>query len=39
MGGEELDHAGPMGPEEFYQVTLEDYKNIEKILPLLMQEK
>ena len=29
----------PMGPEEFYQVTLEDYKNIEKVLPLLMQEK
>ena len=29
----------PMGPEEFYQATLEDYKNIEKVLPLLMQEK
>jgi tripartite-type tricarboxylate transporter receptor subunit TctC len=29
----------PMGPEEFYQVTLEDYQNIEKVLPLLKQAK
>ncbi len=29
----------PLGPEEFYRVTLEDYKNIGKVLPLLMQEK
>ena len=29
----------PMGPEEFYKVTLEDYRNIEKVLPLLMKEK
>jgi tripartite-type tricarboxylate transporter receptor subunit TctC len=29
----------PMGPEEFYKVTLEDYKSIEKVLPLLKKEK
>lgn len=29
----------PLGPEEFYEVTLEDYKNIEKVLPLLQQAK
>ena len=29
----------PMGPEEFYKVTLEDYRSIEKVLPLLMKEK
>jgi len=29
----------PMGPEEFYKVTLEDYRSIEKVLPLLKKEK
>ncbi len=29
----------PLGPEEFYEVTLEDYKNIAKVLPLLKQAK
>ena len=29
----------PLGPEEFYKVTLEDYRRIEKVLPLLMKEK
>ena len=29
----------PLGPEEFYKVTLEDYKSIEKVLPLLKKEK
>ncbi len=29
----------PLGPEEFYKITLEDYKSIEKVLPLLKKEK
>src|SRR5271157_4402393 len=29
----------PMGPEEFYKVTLEDSRSIEKVLPLLKKEK
>ncbi len=29
----------PLGPEEFLKVTLDDYKNIGKVLPLLKQVK
>lgn len=29
----------PLGPDEFYKETMEDYKNITKVLPILKQAK